>query len=270
MFHAHPFQRDLSVNSGLPQKLMSLSEFGITLGRKPILQGVSFDIWKGEVLGLIGRAGAGKTALLRAMCRLLDESRGVRATGQMRFGNMDVYATSCDQPALRGRLAYMPQMANPFPTSIWDNIAYGARLQRVAMDKGAMADLVEEVLRRCLLWDQVKDVLHRKRGTDLPISQQRLLCLARSLAVRPEILLMDCPSGSVDRMQTDVLRRLICDLKQDHTLVVVTASLSDTAQVADRIAYLEDGRLEEIDSAEMILTAPLQPKTRAFLDSIAT
>lgn len=269
MFHAHPFHSDVSVNIVSPQKLMSLSEFGITLGRKPILKEVSFDLWKGEVLGLIGRAGAGKTALLRAMCRLLDETRGVRTVGQMRFGAMDVYAPGCDQPALRGRLAYMPQVATPFPTSIWDNIAYGARLQRVAMDKGAMADLVEEVLRRCLLWDQVKDVLHRKRGTDLPVAQQRLLCLARSLSVRPDVLLMDRPSGSVDRMEVDVLRRLIRDLKQDHTLVVVTASLTETAQVADRIAYLEDGRLEEIDSAEMILTAPLQPKTRAFLDSTA-
>ncbi len=267
MFHAHPFHRDVDVKAVTPQRLMSLQRFGVTLGRRPVLKDVTFDLWKGEVVGLIGRAGAGKSALLRALCRLLDETRGMQVLGEMHFANQRVYHRDCDLPYLRGRIAFMPQEANPFPTSIWDNIAYGARLQRVAMDKASMADLVEEVLQRCLLWEVVKDDLHRKRGTDLPIAQQRLLCIARSLAIRPDVLLMDRPSGSVDRMEIDTLNRMIADLKQDHTMVVVTASLSETAQVADRVAYIEDGTLVEIDTAEMIFTAPLDSRTRAFLDS---
>lgn len=274
MFHSLPLHRSghetiAPKPASGPTPILSAQGFGISLGRKEILQEVSFDLHRGEVLGLIGRAGAGKTALLRAMCRLLDEGRGLRSKGSMSFGQEEIYSAACDLPALRSRIAFMPQEANPFPTSIWDNIAYGARLHRVAMDRGSMADLVEEVLRRCLLWEEVKDVLHRKRGTDLTIGQQRLLCLARSLAIRPEILLMDRPSGSVDRMELDVLNRLVKDLKQDHTLVVVTASLTETAQVADRVAYLEAGRVVEIDSAEMIFTAPLREETRAFLRSTA-
>ncbi|OIQ28655.1 MAG: ABC transporter [Alphaproteobacteria bacterium MedPE-SWcel] len=273
MFHPLPFhQQTKSVGPGgsAPgdETVMALRNFSISLGQKALLSELTFDLCRGEVLGLIGRAGSGKTALLRAMCRLLDETRGVEVSGALIYGQQDIYGRACDLPAVRRMIAFVPQRANPFPTSIWDNIAYGARLHRVAMDKPSMAELVETTLRRCLLWEDLRDVLHRKRGTDLPIHQQRLLCIARSLAIKPDILLLDRPTGSIDRMELELLNRLVEDLKTDHTLVLATSTLSETAQVADRVAYMEEGRIVEIDSAEMIFTAALNANTRAFIDSI--
>jgi len=248
---------------------MSLQGFAASIDGRLVLRDLSFDLHKGEVLGLIGRAGAGKTALLRAMCRLLDEDRGLDTTGHILLDGSDIYHRSCDLPTLRRQLAFMPQQANPFPLSIWDNIAYGVRLNRIATTAPAIAEVVETVLRRCLLWDDVKDVLHKMPGTKLPIHRQRLLCIARSLAIQPKVLLLDRPTGSIDRMELDLLNRLVADLKQDHTVVLVTASLTETAQVADRVAYLDEGRLVEIDSAEMIFTAALKQSTRDFINSTA-
>ncbi|TNJ41134.1 phosphate ABC transporter ATP-binding protein [Phaeobacter sp. B1627] len=268
MFHPLPFHQQMKASGPAEAPVMSLRDFSLSLDQRALLSGLTFDLFKGEVLGLIGRAGSGKTALLRAMCRLLDESRGIATSGALMFGQHDVYGRACDLPAVRRRVAFVPQRANPFPTSIWDNIAYGARLHRVAMDKPSMAELVETTLRRCLLWEALRDDLHRKRGTDLPIHQQRLLCIARSLAIQPHVLLLDRPTGSIDRMELELLNRLVDDLKTDHTLVLATSTLSETAQVADRVAYMEAGSIVEIDSAEMIFTAALNAGTRAFIDSI--
>ncbi|WP_417838799.1 phosphate ABC transporter ATP-binding protein [Tritonibacter scottomollicae] len=249
--------------------LMSLQGFSASINGQLLLRDLSFDLHQGEVLGLIGRAGAGKTALLRAMCRLLDEHRGLGNTGHILLDGADIYHSACDLPTLRRQLAFISQQANPFPMSIWDNIAYGVRLNRIASTPSQVAEVVETVLRRCLLWDDVKDLLHEMPATKLPIQRQRLLCIARSLAIRPKVLLLDRPTGSIDRMELALLNRLIADLKQDHTVVLVTASLTETAHVADRVAYLEEGRLVEIDSAEMIFTAALNQSTRDFINSTA-
>ncbi len=269
MFHPLPLHQTLAQPGSILNPVLSCRDFGITLGGKPLLKGFNFEIREGEVLGLIGRTGAGKSALLRAICRLLDEGRGLQTRGSLRYRGQDIYGATGDLPALRRKIAFVPQQSNPFPTSIWNNIAYGARLHRIAMDKAAMADLVEDTLRRCQLWEALRDDLHRKRGTDLPIHQQRLLCIARCLAIQPDVLLLDRPTGSIDRMELELLNRIIVDLKSDHTIVLVTSSLIETAQVADRVAYLEAGSLVEIDTAEMIFTAALSPRTRAFVDGTA-
>ncbi|MCG7624087.1 phosphate ABC transporter ATP-binding protein [Epibacterium sp. Ofav1-8] len=273
MFHSRPLHLKQTRPPGNGDRddgaLVSFCGFGAAVGGKPVLRDLTFDLMRSEVLGLIGRAGAGKTALLRAMCRLLDEDRGIVTTGRILFEGEDIHRRSCDLPTLRRRLAYMPQEANPFPVSIWDNIAYGVRLNRVATTAPAISEVVEGALRRCLLWDQVKDHLHSLRGTDLPIHQQRQLCLARSIAIQPQVLLLDRPTGSIDRMELEMLNRLVMDLKRDYTLVIVTASLTETAQVADRVAFLDEGQLVEIDTAEMMFTAALQQQTRDFINSTA-
>ncbi|KUP91876.1 phosphate ABC transporter ATP-binding protein [Tritonibacter horizontis] len=269
MFHSLPLHQSLASVAPPVETVISLQNFGIALDRKQVLSDITFDLRRGEVLGLIGRAGAGKSALLRAIVRLLDESRGAATQGRLRYLDHDIYDPHCDLPHLRRMIAFVPQQVTPFPTSIWDNIAYGARLHRIAMDKASMADLVEETLRRCHLWHVVRDDLHRRRGTDLPVHQQRLLCLARALAVRPEVLLLDRTTGSIDQTELALLNQLVGELKADHTIVLVTPTLAETAQIADRVAHLEQGRLVEIDTAEMIFTAALHPDTRTFIDSTA-
>ena len=269
MFHCLPLHQKRRQDAAADQALMSLERFGLCVGGTPLLKDLTFDIPKGDVLGLIGRAGAGKTVLMRTMCRLLNENRRVATSGVFRHAGQDIFDAACDLPTLRRQVAFVPQAANPFPLSIWDNIAYGARLNQLATEPDAMAQVVETALRRCLLWDDLRDVLHKTRGTELPIHQQRLLCVARSLATRPGMLLLDRPTGSIDRMELELLNRLVQDLKQDHTLVIVTATLAETAQVADRVAYLDEGRLVEIDSSEMIFTAALKQSTRDFINSTA-
>ena len=270
MFHSLPLHHKTSQLTKdrvtLPAAI-SVREFSLKVGGRDVLCDVTLDIRKGEVLGLIGRTGAGKSVLMRAMCRLLQHERQLATTGSLTYGDTEVFSPQCDLPALRRKVAYIPEIPNPFPLSVWDNIAYGLKLNQIATSRHEMAEAVETALRRCMLWDHVRDVLHKRRGVDLPRHQQRLLCIARSISVQPEVLLLDRSTGSIDQGEGEALCALSVDLKKDHAVVAVSATLAETAQIADRVAYFEQGRLVEVDSAEMIFTAALKAETRGFIDS---
>ncbi|MDF9303858.1 ATP-binding cassette domain-containing protein [Tritonibacter mobilis] len=270
MFHSLPLLRkpsQIAENVTPGPTVLRLQDFGLEAGGVQLLSGVTFDLRIGEALGLIGRAGAGKSLLMRAMCRLLEQERLVVTRGSLQHRGQEIFGRGFDTPEMRAKVVYIPEVANPFPMSVWDNIAYGVKLNRIATRRREMADHVEAALRRCRLWDELKDVLHTQRATALPPYQQRLLCLARSLALNPDVVMLDQPTGSIDQQENESLHDIAMDLKSDHAVVFATASLADTARLADRVAYLEEGALVEIDSAEMILTAALAPQTRAFLES---
>lgn len=267
MFHSKPLHAGNARDREHATPLLSMKEFSVSSNSRTVLNRITLDIREGEVLGVIGRSKSGKTALLRGLCRMLDESGRLYFRGMLRYREQDIYAPEVELTELRRRLALVCEEPNPFPMTIWDNIAYGARLNRIAVTRAETEDLVEEVLTQVGLWDALKDRLHRGNALSLSDGQKRLLCIARALAVRPDVLLLDKPSGSVDRMDLARLTSLVCSLRRHHTIVVVTPSLTEAAQISDRVAFMDEGQLIEVEEAEMMFTAPLKPRTQAFISS---
>ncbi|PSR22307.1 MAG: phosphate ABC transporter ATP-binding protein [Sulfobacillus acidophilus] len=227
------------------------------------LRQVSLDVNAGEVLALIGPSGCGKSTFLRALNRLLDEDLGARRTGQVMMEGVDVLAPEHDITALRRRVGMVFQTPNPFPFSIFDNVAYGLRLQGTN-DAAALRRTVEESLRQAALWDEVRGKL-RRPALALSGGQQQRLCIARALAVGPEVLLMDEPTASLDPLSTARIEELIGNLRGRYTIVLVTHNLRQAARVSDRTAFFAHGSLVEIGPTRQIFTVPQDPRTEEYL-----
>ena len=233
-------------------------------GSKKALENVTLSIQRNQVTALMGPSGCGKSTFLRALNRMNDVIPGTRAEGVVRVLDLDAYAKTTDVVHLRRRVGMVFQKSNPFPKTIFENIAYGIRLNKVVSNRDALAQRVEESLREAALWDEVKDRLHES-AIGLSGGQQQRLCIARALAVRPEILLMDEPASALDPIATQRIEELIFKLRTDYTIAIVTHNLQQAARVSQVTAFFWLGRLVEAGLTEEIFTNPKQKLTEDYV-----
>lgn len=238
-------------------------QLSVWYGRHPALKGVSLTVKAGEVLALIGPSGCGKSTLLRAINRLLDEVPHMRISGKVWVGDEDIYQKGVDVTTLRRRVGMVFQTPNPFPFTIFNNVAYGLRLT-AKRTQSELKRVVEASLTQAALWDEVRGKLTRP-ALSLSGGQQQRLCIARALAVEPTVLLMDEPTASLDPLSTARIEDLIGQLKGQYTILMVTHNLRQAARVADRTAFLAKGELVEVGLTRQIFTAPSDRRTEEYL-----
>ncbi|MGE0460343.1 MAG: phosphate ABC transporter ATP-binding protein PstB [Vicinamibacterales bacterium] len=233
-------------------------------GAKRALDGISIQIRANLVTAFIGPSGCGKSTFLRSLNRMNDIIPGTRVEGTVLIDGQDIYAPGVDVVELRRRVGMVFQKSNPFPKSIFENVAYGLRINNMARSKAELNDRVEESLRQAAIFDEVKDRLHES-ALALSGGQQQRLCIARALAIRPEILLMDEPASALDPIATQRIEELIYDLKKTYTIVIVTHNMQQAARVSDHTAFFWLGRLVEYDRTDRIFTAPAEKLTEDYV-----
>lgn len=244
--------------------LVEVRDLSLWYGDTRALHGVSFDLYPREVLAFIGPSGCGKTTALKCLNRMHDDVRGVRQTGRILLDGVDIHGPGIDPPRLRRRFGWVAQKPNPFPASVYENVAYGARLHGLREPGPEMDAHVESCLRRADLWDEVKGDLAQD-GLSLSGGQQQRLCIARALSTDPEILLMDEPTGSIDPIATAHVEQLIAEIAQKQSVVIITHSMMQASRVSHRVAHFHLGRLCELGRTERVFAAPTAPETQAFL-----
>ena len=237
--------------------------FSFSYGTRQVLSDLHFPMARHAVTAIIGPSGSGKSTFLRSINRLSELTPGAHHTGDVLVDGTSVFGPGVDLVALRQRIGMVFQRPNPFPRSIYDNVAYGPSLNAL-VPRRHIPELVEECLRKAALWDEVKDRLDEP-GTSLSGGQQQRLCLARALANRPEILLMDEPASALDPASTRKLEELIFDLKAEFTIVIVTHNMQQAARVSDMTAFLDGGRLVEFGGTNQVFTAPASERTEAYI-----
>jgi phosphate transport system ATP-binding protein len=246
-----------------PQTAITIRDFSCWYGNHQALRGVSLDVPARQVTALLGPSGCGKTTLLRWLNRMNDLVPGATATGTVSLDGLDLLARSLDVVALRRRVGMVFQKPNPFPKSIYDNVAFGPRLQR-HIPRVEMDELVERALRSAALWDEVSSRL-REPALRLSGGQQQRLCIARAIAVEPEVLLMDEPCSALDPKSTARVEELIARLSEQYTIVIVTHNLQQAARVSDITAFFCDGVLVECGTTEELFTRPRDPRTGQYI-----
>jgi phosphate transport system ATP-binding protein len=255
---------------GPREAIFGLEEVQVSYGPKPAVRGVNFDIGKNEITALIGPSGCGKSTLIRCLNRMNDLIPGARVEGKVRYHGQDLYAPQVDAVEVRKRIGMVFQKPNPFPKSIFDNIAFGPRVLGM---KGSMDEIVERALTQGALWDEVKDRL-KTNAFGMSGGQQQRLCIARCLAVNPDVILMDEPCSALDPISTGKIEDLMMELKQEYSIVIVTHNMQQAARVSDKTAFftveLDDeehrsGRVVEFDDTEKIFTNPADPRTEAYV-----
>ncbi|MBU1612653.1 MAG: phosphate ABC transporter ATP-binding protein [Proteobacteria bacterium] len=227
------------------------------------LEAINLDFEEKQVTALIGPSGCGKSTFLRCINRMNDLIAGTRVKGIMTLDNADIYAPGLDVVALRRRIGMVFQKPNPFPKTIFENVAYGLRVNGIS-DKAYLDQRVEESLQCAALWDEVKDRLHSS-ALGLSGGQQQRLCIARALAVQPEVLLMDEPASALDPIATQKIEDLIHELKKDFTIIIVTHSMQQAARVSDLTAFFYMGRLVEVDETKTMFTKPRNQQTEDYI-----
>jgi phosphate transport system ATP-binding protein len=233
-------------------------------GEKQALYDVDLRIQANQVTSLIGPSGCGKSTFLRSLNRMNDTIDGCRVTGKISLDHEDIYDPSIDVVELRARVGMVFQKPNPFPKSIYENVAYGPRIHGLTRNKAEMDELVHSSLRRAGLWNEVKDRLNEP-GTGLSGGQQQRLCIARAIATRPEVLLMDEPCSALDPIATAVIEELIDELRENFTIVIVTHSMQQAARVSQKTAFFHLGKLIEEGKTEDIFTNPRNKQTQDYI-----
>jgi phosphate transport system ATP-binding protein len=233
-------------------------------GPRRVLEEISVRIRPNEVTALIGPSGCGKSTFLRTLNRMNDIVPGARVEGAVTIDGQDIYASAVDVVDLRRRVGMVFQRSNPFPKSIFDNVAYGLRINRLTKSREELGGRVESSLKSAALWDEVKDRLHTS-AMSLSGGQQQRLCIARALAVEPEILLMDEPASALDPIATQRIEELIYQLKTRYTIVIVTHNMQQAARVSDVTAFFWLGKLVECDRTNKIFTAPSAKLTEDYV-----
>jgi phosphate transport system ATP-binding protein len=233
-------------------------------GESRVLHDISIGLHENQVSAFIGPSGCGKSTFLRTLNRMNDIIPGTRVEGDVLIDSHNVYASGTDVVDLRRRVGMVFQKSNPFPKSIFENVAYGIRINGMARDRADLNTRVEESLQNAALWDEVKDRLHAS-ALALSGGQQQRLCIARALAVRPEILLMDEPASALDPIATQRIEELIYDLKKDYTIVIVTHNMQQAARVSDRTAFFWLGKLVEYGRTDQIFTTPKEKLTEDYI-----
>jgi phosphate transport system ATP-binding protein len=233
-------------------------------GRTEALQNISIKIPEKMVMAFIGPSGCGKTTFLRTLNRMNDVIPGTRVEGSVLLDGQDIYAPRSDVVELRRKVGMVFQKSNPFPKSIFDNVAYGLRINRLTGSKPELAGRVEQALRDAALWSEVKDRL-KSSALSLSGGQQQRLCIARALAIRPEVILMDEPASALDPIATSKIEELIVDLKKQYTIVIVTHNMQQAARVSDLTAFFLLGKLIELNTTEKMFTAPTEKMTEDYI-----
>ena len=239
-------------------------DVNVYYGETHALKHVDLDIGRNEVTSLIGPSGCGKSTLLRCLNRMNDVIEGCRVTGQLTMDGQDIYAKSLDVVQLRARVGMVFQKPNPFPKSIYENVAYGPKIHGIGDSKAEMDEIVETSLERAGLWNEAKDRLDEP-GTGLSGGQQQRLCIARAIAVNPEVILMDEPCSALDPIATAKIEELIDELRENFTIVIVTHSMQQAARVSQQTAFFHLGDLVERGETAQIFTNPRDERTQGYI-----
>jgi phosphate transport system ATP-binding protein len=268
---AYEAEQGRTVPREVRDAVFQLEDVSVLYGGIQALSGVSLTIPRNEIVALIGPSGCGKSSLLRTMNRMNDLIAGASVEGRIVYNGEDIYAADIDPVEVRRRIGMVFQKPNPFPKSVYDNVAFGPRLNGY---RGSMDDLVERALRHAALWDEVKDKLHAS-GMSLSGGQQQRLCIARALAVEPDVILMDEPCSALDPIATLKIEDLMRTLRDEYTIVIVTHNMQQAARVSDRTAFLtvdvdretgeRTGTLVEYDTTETIFTHAADERTEGYI-----
>ncbi len=243
---------------------IEVRDFSFYYGPRQALRNLTFGIERRSVTAIIGPSGCGKSTFLRSINRLNDLIPGIRHQGDILVESTSVFGAATDLVALRQRVGMVFQRPNPFPKSIFDNVAYGLRINDMVTGRADLTERVEESLRQAALWDEVKDRLDAS-ALALSGGQQQRLCIARALAVRPDILLMDEPASALDPIATQRIEELVYDLKKTYTIVIVTHNMQQAARVSDYTAFFWLGRLVEYDRTDKMFTNPAEKLTEDYI-----
>jgi phosphate transport system ATP-binding protein len=246
------------------QDKVSVVDLDFHYGRAQALHNISISIPERIVMAFIGPSGCGKSTFLRTLNRMNDVIPGTRVQGKVLIDGQDIYAPGTDVVELRRKVGMVFQKSNPFPKSIFDNVAYGLRINRLTKSKAELEERVEQALGDAALWDEVKDRL-KQSALSLSGGQQQRLCIARALAIRPSVLLMDEPASALDPIATSKIEELIVDLKENYTIVIVTHNMQQAARVSDTTAFFLLGKLIEVNSTEKMFTAPDEKLTEDYI-----
>ena len=242
---------------------ISFRSFNFYYGKYHALKNINLDIYKTQVTAFIGPSGCGKSTLLRTMNRMYDLYPNQRAQGQLLLDGQDILDKGVDINHLRARVGMVFQKPTPFPMSIYDNIAFGVKLQE-RLSRSAMDDRVEWALKKAALWDEVKAILNQS-GMSLSGGQQQRLCIARGIAVKPEVLLLDEPTSALDPISTMRIEELVAELKEEFTIVIVTHNMQQAARISDYAAYMYMGELVEFGSTTDLFTNPREKQTEDYI-----
>ena len=243
---------------------MVCRDVNVFYGAKQAIHGVNLDIGRNEVIALIGPSGCGKSTFIRCLNRMNDTIVGCRVTGSIQLDGQDIYDQQMDVVPLRAQIGMVFQKPNPFPKSIYENVAYGPRIHGLTQNKAELEEVVENSLRRAGLWDEVKDSLDQP-GTSLSGGQQQRLCIARTIAVNPEVILMDEPCSALDPIATARIEQLIDELRMQFTIAIVTHSMQQAARVSQRTAYFHLGKLIEVGETAQVFTNPRHQLTEDYI-----
>jgi len=252
-----------SINLIGPKIKMTARNINFFYGIHQALHDVSMDVEENRVTALIGPSGCGKSTFIRTLNRMNETIPGTRLEGEIRLDDIDIYKDIRDVSTIRTRVGMVFQKSNPFPKSIFDNVAYGLRVNGIK-DNDIIHEAVEETLKRAFLWEEVKDKLDVSAYM-LSGGQQQRLCIARALAVRPEVLLMDEPASALDPISTSKIEDLIGELKRNYTIVIVTHNMQQAARISDYTAFFYEGRIIEFGPTKMIFTKPNIKKTEDYI-----
>jgi phosphate transport system ATP-binding protein len=252
-----------AVSAGGPWKLTA-RDVNVYYGAKHALKHCDLSLAERKVTALIGPSGCGKSTFLRCLNRMNDTIDICRVTGLIELDGEDIYAKSIDVVQLRARVGMVFQKPNPFPKSIYDNIAYGPRIHGLARTKDEMDEIVEKSLQRAGLWNEVKDRL-RDPGTGMSGGQQQRLCIARAIAVNPEVILMDEPCSALDPIATAHIEELIDELRENYTIAIVTHNMQQAARVSQTTAFFHLGEMVEVGETEEIFTNPRDERTQGYI-----
>ena len=247
----------------LPENILDIKKLDLWYGENHALKNVNMDIKRNAITAFIGPSGCGKSTFLKTLNRMNDLVSGVRIEGQVLLDGVDIYDPKVDTSMLRKKIGMVFQQPNPFPMSIYDNVAYGPRIHGIK-NKAKLDQIVEESLKGAAIWDEVKDRL-KKSALGLSGGQQQRLCIARALAVSPEVLLMDEPTSALDPISTLKVEELMEELKKKYTVVVVTHNMQQAARVSDDTAFFLVGEVIEKDSTDNIFSQPKDKRTEDYI-----
>ena len=248
----------------VPSPVFSCRDVDVFYGDKHAIKKVNIDIARQQVLAMIGPSGCGKSTFLRCLNRMNDTIVGARVEGQITLDGQDIHDKRQDVVQLRARVGMVFQKPNPFPKSIYENVAYGPRIHGLAANRGELDYIVNQSLRRAGLWEEVKDRLNQP-GTSLSGGQQQRLCIARTIAVNPEVILMDEPCSALDPIATARIEDLIDELRESYAICIVTHSMQQAARVSQRTAYFHLGDLVEVGETNKIFTNPQAKLTEDYI-----